>query len=90
MRIAPFSSPGRFWRGNLRTHSNLSDGALCPEHVVELYKRAGYDFLRLSDHFLERFGWPIADTRAFRSNSLTTLIGAELHAMGSAFRFQAF
>ena len=57
---------------------------------MEAYKRAGYDFLQLSDHFLERFGWPIADTRAFRSNSFTTLIGAELHAMGSAFRFQVF
>jgi len=79
----PFSSPGRFWRGNLHIHSHLSDGALSPEHVVEAYKRAGYDFLQLSDHFLERFGWPIADTRAFRSNSFTTLIGAELHAMGT-------
>jgi len=83
MRIAPFSSPGRFWRGNLHTHSHLSDGALSPEQVVEAYKRAGYDFLHLSDHFLERFGWPIVDTRAFRSNSFTTLIGAELHAMGT-------
>src|SRR5271156_2618424 len=83
MRIAPFSSPGRFWRGNLHTHSHLSDGALSPEQVVEAYKRAGYDFLHLSYHFLERFGWPIVDTRAFRSNSFTTLIGAELHAMGT-------
>ena len=77
MRIVPFSSPGRFWRGNLHTHSHLSDGALSPDHVVEAYKRAGYDFLQLSEHFLERFGWPIADTRAFRSNYFTTLIGAE-------------
>jgi hypothetical protein len=83
MRIAPFSSPGRFWRGNLHTHSTLSDGGLSPEQVVEAYKRAGYDFLQLSEHFLERYDWPIADTRAFRSNSFTTLIGAELHAMGT-------
>jgi predicted metal-dependent phosphoesterase TrpH len=47
MRIVPFSSPGRFWRGNLHTHSHLSDGALSPEHVVDAYKRAGYDFLQL-------------------------------------------
>lgn len=83
MPIPPFSSPGRFWRGNLHTHSHLSDGALEPEQVVEAYKRAGYAFLQLSEHFLERFSWPIADTRVFRSNSFTTLIGAELHAMGT-------
>jgi hypothetical protein len=29
---------------------------------------------------MERFDWPIADTRRWRSNSFTTLIGAELHA----------
>ena len=35
MRIPPFSTPGRFWRGNLHTHSNRSDGALTPERVVD-------------------------------------------------------
>jgi hypothetical protein len=83
MRIPPFSTPGRFWRGNLHTHSDRSDGALNPEQVVEAYKRAGYDFLNLSDHFLGRYDWPITDTRGFRSNNFTTLIGAELHAMGT-------
>ena len=80
MSIAPFSAPGRFWRGNLHTHSTLSDGALQPEQVIEAYKGAGYDFIQLSDHFLERFGWPVADTRRWRANNFTTLIGAELHA----------
>ena len=83
MRIPPFSTPGRFWRGNLHTHCNRSDGALTPEQVVEAYNQAGYDFLALSDHFVARYDWPITDTRAFRSNSFTTLIGAELHAMGT-------
>jgi hypothetical protein len=76
----PFSTSGRFWRGNLHTHSNLSDGALDPDEVVAAYQRAGYDFIQLSEHFLGRFNWPIADTRRFRSNRFTTLIGAELHA----------
>ena len=83
MRISPFSTPGRFWRGNLHTHSDNSDGALSPGQVIEAYKRKGYDFLQLSDHFLARFDWPMTDTRAFRSNNFTTLIGAELHAMGT-------
>jgi predicted metal-dependent phosphoesterase TrpH len=78
--LNPFSQPGRFWRGNLHTHSNLSDGALDPHAVVDAYKNAGYDFMQLSEHFIDHFDWPIADTRAFRSNTFTTLIGAELHA----------
>jgi histidinol phosphatase-like PHP family hydrolase len=82
--IAPFSTPGRFWRGNLHTHSNLSDGGLAPEAVIAAYKRNGYDFLQLSEHFLDRYGWPIADTRAFRSNAFATLIGAELHAVATS------
>ena len=82
--IAPFSAPGRFWRGNLHTHSNLSDGALEPRAVVDAYKHAGYDFMQLSEHFIGNFDFPIADTRSFRSNSFTTLIGAELHAPDTA------
>jgi hypothetical protein len=49
--LAPFSLPGRFWRGNLHTHSTLSDGAREPDQVIEAYKGAGYDFMMLSDHF---------------------------------------
>jgi predicted metal-dependent phosphoesterase TrpH len=84
MRIRPFSTPGRFWRGNLHAHSSLSDGALNPVDVVEAYKRAGYDFLQVSDHFLGRFDWPIADTRKLRCETFTTLIGAEIHAMATS------
>jgi hypothetical protein len=78
--LSPFSLPGRFWRGNLHTHSTLSDGALEPPQVIEAYKNAGYDFMMLSDHFIGHFNWPIADTRALRSNNFTTIIGSELHA----------
>jgi len=78
--IATFAAPGRFWRGNLHTHSTLSDGKLAPGDVVEAYKEAGYDFMMLSDHFIGHYDWPVADTRNFRSNRFTTLIGAELHA----------
>jgi hypothetical protein len=78
--LGPFSLPGRFWRGNLHTHSTLSDGVRSPETVVGAYKDAGYDFVMLTEHFIAHFDWPLADTRAFRSADFTTLIGAELHA----------
>lgn len=80
MSIEAFAAPGQFWRGNLHTHSNLSDGALPPEEVCRLYRDAGYDFLCLSDHFMERYRFPIADTRPLRTNRFTTVLGAELHA----------
>jgi predicted metal-dependent phosphoesterase TrpH len=82
--ISPFSLKGRFWRGNLHTHSNLSDGALPLDRTVEAYKDAGYDFVQMSEHFIDRYRWPLADTRQFRSNSFTTLLGAELHAMATS------
>lgn len=78
--LSPFSLPGRFWRGNIHTHSTLSDGALEPRQVIDAYKNAGYDFMMLSDHFIGHYDWPIADTRSLRSNNFTTIIGSEVHA----------
>ena len=48
--------------------------------MIEAYKNAGYDFMMLSDHFMGQYNWPVADTRALRSNNFTTIIGSELHA----------
>jgi predicted metal-dependent phosphoesterase TrpH len=78
--LTPFSAPGRFWRGNIHTHSNLSDGALPLDDVVSRYKNAGYDFVMISEHFIEIYDWPIADTLKMRGNDFTTILGAELHA----------
>lgn len=78
--LKPFSKSGRFWRGNLHTHSILSDGAKTPEDVIAAYQNAGYDFISLTDHFVKIYGFPVADTKAFRSNRFTTILGAELHA----------
>ena len=75
-----FSMPGRFWRGNLHTHSTNSDGALAPEEVCKRYKAEGYDFIALTDHFVGLFGYPISDTTPFRDNQFTTILGAELHS----------
>lgn len=75
-----FSAPGRFWRGNLHTHSNRSDGALDPAEVCRRYKAEGYDFIALTDHFIGAYGYPITDTLPFRDSGFTTLLGAELHS----------
>jgi len=75
-----FTAPGRFFRGNIHTHSTRSDGALNPEAVCAFYREHGYDFLCLSDHFLPQFEYPLTDTTPYRTEGFTTLIGAELHA----------
>ena len=80
MSLHAFSAAGTFWRGNLHTHSNLSDGALDPAEVCRRYKAEGYDFMALTDHFIGIYGYPIADTLAFRDDTFTTLLGAELHS----------
>lgn len=75
-----FSLPGQFWRGNLHTHSNRSDGVLDPAEVCRRYKAEGYDFIALTDHFIGLYDYPITDTTGFRDAEFTTILGAELHA----------
>ncbi len=80
MQDPAFTSPGKFFRGNLHTHSNQSDGALDTQIVCQKYKDQGYDFLALTDHFLGAFNYPITDTTPYRDDSFTTILGAELHS----------
>jgi predicted metal-dependent phosphoesterase TrpH len=80
VQFPAFSAPGRFWRGNLHTHSDRSDGLLDPAEVCRRYRAEGYDFLALTDHFVGRYGYPIVDTRPMRDAGFTTILGAELHS----------
>ncbi len=81
MQLDPvFDGPGRFLKGNLHTHSTLSDGKRSAAAVCATYAAGGYDFLALTDHFLAKYDFPIADTRRFRRGHFTTLLGAEVHA----------
>ncbi len=80
MRPNAFSYPGKFYRGNLHTHCTNSDGRLEVAEVCRRYKAQGYDFLALTDHFVGRFDYPITDTRPYRDEEFTTIIGAELHS----------
>ena len=80
MQNLPFRLPGRWYRGNLHTHSTISDGDKTPAEVCTLYRERGYDFIGLTDLFTERYQFPITDTVPFRTDGFTTILGAELHA----------
>ncbi len=80
MLLPPFDAPGSFFRGNLHTHSDRTDGALPPEEVCRRYKAEGYDFISLTDHFVGRWDYPIVDTTPYRDDSFTTLLGIEMHS----------
>lgn len=80
MQDPAFTAPGRFWRGNLHTHSTRSDGALSPKEVCRRYQAEGYDFIALTDHFIGHYDYPITDTTPYRTGGFTTLLGAELHS----------
>ena len=69
MNSLPFSKPGTWHRGNLHTHSTNSDGTKSPREVCAAYRRRGYDFISLTDHFKEEYGFPINDTTPYRSDT---------------------
>ena len=46
----PFAVEGRWFKGNLHTHSTNSDGALSPRELIRRYRDSGYDFLAITDH----------------------------------------
>jgi hypothetical protein len=74
MSQPPFSLPGRWFKGNLHTHSTQSDGKLTPAQAMAWYREHGYDFLALTDHWVYTAGQAAGDAPAF-----VTLGGAELH-----------
>ncbi len=80
MTDQPFAAPGRFYRGNLHTHSDRSDGLKSPEEVVQAYRQAGYHFIAMTDHFEARYDWPVTDTSHLDDGDFISIPGAELHA----------
>lgn len=68
---APFSLPGRWFKGNLHTHTTQSDGDRTPEQAVTWYREHGYDFVAITDHWVLTKGRP--------EDGFITVTGAELH-----------
>jgi hypothetical protein len=70
----PFQAEGEWLKGNLHTHTTLSDGRLPPQERVAQYEARGYDFLALTDHY------QLADPEALSTNGLIVIRGIEIGA----------
>ena len=69
----PYSHLHKHWfRGNLHTHSNKSDGKLSPKDVIKRYSQAGYNFLAITDH--SKF----TDVSSFSTEEFLLINGEEL------------
>ena len=76
---SPYQQTGQyFWlKGNLHTHTTMSDGELPPAQAIAVYERLGYDFLAISDH--DTFIVP----SDYQSRTKLILVpGVEVTAMG--------
>ena len=73
-----FNKNGKFFKGNLHGHSSHSDGKLSPDEVCNAYIEKGYNFISITDHFLEMFNYPIT-LPELEIENFTVIPGAELH-----------
>jgi hypothetical protein len=62
------------FKGNLHVHTTRSDGKLDPKDCIELYKKQGYDFLAITDHYKL---FPYADE--YCDSTFTVFNGCELN-----------
>jgi len=76
-----FKDDGRRWfKGNTHTHTTCSDGVRTPEEAADWYRRAGYDFLFLTEHE-QKLATPAAlpDFEKLSSREMLVLPGLELY-----------
>ncbi len=69
----PFTAPGKWYKANLHTHTTTSDGAAGPAETAELYRRAGYHVLALTDHNRTN------DVRGLSRKGFLVVSGVEYH-----------
>jgi hypothetical protein len=69
-------SGGQWLRGNLHTHTTLSDGAREPQVVIDDYAKRGYDFLSVSDHDV------YTDPKEFNPRGMILIGGNEVTGNG--------
>lgn len=61
----------KYFKTNIHTHTNISDGGPSPEEMKQIYKDKGYQILSITDHNI------IVDHSALNDEDFLTLTGAE-------------
>ncbi len=73
---------GNFYKANLHTHTNMSDGAFSPEKVKELYKSLGYSVVAYTDHDI------FLDSQHLTDDTFVALNGVEYSSTANGPDFQ--
>lgn len=68
-----FAAPGHWFKGNLHTHSNESDGEPSPQRIADIYAEDGYDFLAVTDHN------KLTDPSALDGHGMLLIPGSEIN-----------
>jgi len=68
----PFQLQGNWYKGNLHSHTTISDGLMIPKGLIYVYHKAGYQFLAITDH------WKMTDVSEFKYGDFLVLSGIEL------------
>ncbi|OGS21950.1 MAG: hypothetical protein A3J83_00825 [Elusimicrobia bacterium RIFOXYA2_FULL_40_6] len=70
-----FKSKGFWFKGNLHLHSTYSDGSMSIDELVKAYKKSGYDFFAITDH------WKF--NRLYQKKDFLVITGTEINLTDS-------
>ncbi len=71
--VNPFEQSGKWYKANLHTHTTISDGKLSVPERVAQYRKAGYDILAITDHYVTN------DIRGLSDKKMLVISGMEYH-----------
>ncbi|MBE6630073.1 MAG: PHP domain-containing protein [Ruminococcaceae bacterium] len=64
---------GTFYKANMHTHTNISDGVFSPEEIKKMYSEAGYSIVAFTDHEVMVPQNHLTDDRFLAINGVETI-----------------
>jgi len=72
----PFRKDGNWYKGNVHLHTTNSDGCLSPARMASEYKKTGYNFVVITDHFKR------TDVEGLSDDKMLVIAGEEVSPVG--------